>query len=89
MEVFSNRFPDLGFFDVVDICHHVFNGAVLLQQCRRSFLANAWDIWDVIRAIAFECTIVDELNGCQAVAFDNFVMVVDDGFRHALDGDHD
>ena len=64
MEVFPNRLPDLGFVDVIDICHHIFNGAILLQQGRRSFLANARDIWDVVRAVALECPIVDELYGC-------------------------
>ena len=64
MEVFPNRLADLGLVDVIDICHHIFNGAILLEQCGRGFLADAGDIRDVVRAVALECPVVDELYGC-------------------------
>ena len=64
MEVFPNGLADLGFVDVIDICHHIFNGAVLLEQYGRCLLADAGDIRDVIRAVALECPVVDELYGC-------------------------
>ena len=89
VEVFPNRLADLGLVDVVDICHHIFDRAVLLEQYRRCLLADAGDIRDVIRAVALECPVVDELYGGKAVALNDFVVVINDCFGHAFDGDHD
>ena len=80
-------FADTGLdVNCVDVGINIVETAEALHQIERAFFTDARNAGDVVAGIPLNGFYLDELNGFDAVGFENLFLIIDHRFRLALLG---